>query len=119
MVPKESFRRIIDWKPIPGWISRRERRFAMSDRKPLRLVLLVMVTFAVVRPVSNTMAADGYTPFAGEKTSWHEGFDGYDFIMDYATCAITPMKTTEKEVTSFGIDATVAGGKCRCVVIVP
>src|ERR1035437_3571959 len=90
-----------------------------STRKHLRPGLLVLVTFAVIRPGTNTLAADGYAPFAGEKTSCHEGFDRYDFIMDDATGAITPMKAPEKEVTSFGIDATLANGKRRCVVIVP
>src|ERR1700730_6018084 len=56
--------------------------------------------------------------FEGEKTTWH-GFDRYDFIMDDATGAITPMKAPEKEVTSYGIDATLKDGKRRCVVIVP
>src|SRR5580704_3782401 len=90
-----------------------------STRKHLRLCLLVLVTIAVFRPAGNTMAADEYSPFAGEKTSWHEGFDRYDFVMDDATGAITPMVAPEKEVTSFGIDATLANGKRRCVVIVP
>src|SRR5580704_6955078 len=90
-----------------------------STRKHLRLCLLVLVTIAVFRPAGYTMAADEYSPFAGEKTSWHEGFDRYDFVMDDATGAITPMIAPDKEVTSFGIDATLADGKRRCVVIVP
>jgi len=56
-----------------------------STRKHLRLCLLVLVTIAVFRPAGNTMAADEYNPFGGEKTSWHEGFDRYDFVMDDAT----------------------------------
>jgi pimeloyl-ACP methyl ester carboxylesterase len=76
----------------------------------------VAVIFRTAKP---TMAADGHTPFQGEKTTWHEGFDRYDFIMDDATGAITPMKAPEKEVTSYGIDATLKDGKRRCVVIVP
>ena len=66
-----------------------------------------------------SLAADGYTPFAGEKTTWHQGFDRYDFMMDDATGAITPIKAPDKDVTSFGIDATLKDGKRRCVVIVP
>jgi hypothetical protein len=65
------------------------------------------------------MAADPYVPFAGEKTTWHEGFDRYDFIMDDATGAITPMTAPASEVTSFGIDVSIKGGKRRCVVVVP
>lgn len=90
-----------------------------GTRKQLRLSLLVLITLAVFRPAKDTLAADGYTPFGGEKSSWHEGFDRYDFVMDDATGAITPMVAPEKEVTSFGIDATLANGKRRCVVIVP
>src|ERR1039457_1241895 len=89
-----------------------------STRKHLRLGLLVVIA-AVYRPAKNTMAADGFTPFEGERTSWHEAFDRYDLMMDDATGAITPMKAPEKEVTSFGIDDTLANGKRRCVVIVP
>ena len=64
-------------------------------------------------------AADQYTPFAGEKTAWHQGFDRYDFIMDDATGAITPMKAPAQDVTSFGIDIAPKDGKRRCVVVVP
>src|ERR1700688_3963129 len=61
----------------------------------------------------------GQPPFEGEKTTWHGGFDRYDFIMDDATGAITPMKPPEKEAASYGIDATLKDGKRRCVVVVP
>ena len=73
---------------------------------------------AIVWTSSNATAADVYVPFEGEKTTWHEGFDRYDFIMDDATGAITPIKAPTSEMTSFGIDESVKGGKRRCVVIV-
>jgi hypothetical protein len=60
-----------------------------------------------------------YVPFQGEKTTWHEGFDRYDFIMDDATGVITPMTAPASEVTSFGIDVSLKDGKRRCVVVVP
>src|SRR5258708_25705090 len=60
-----------------------------------------------------------YVPFAGEKTTWHEGFDRYEFVMDDATGAITAMTAPASEVTSFGIDDSVKDGKRRCVVVVP
>ena len=60
-----------------------------------------------------------YVPFEGEKTTWHEGFDRYDFIMDDATGAITPMTAPASEVTSFGIDVSIKDGKRRGVVVVP
>ncbi len=73
---------------------------------------------AVVWP-SDATAADVHVPFEGEKTTWHEGFDRYDFIMDDATGAITPMTAPASEVTSFGIDVNLKDGKRRCVVVVP
>src|SRR6267142_251674 len=73
---------------------------------------------AIVWP-PNTSAADAYIHFQGEKTTWHEGFDRYDFMMDDATGAITPMTAPASEVTSFGIDVNLKDGKRRCVVIVP
>jgi len=97
----------------------KSRTITRNRGKHLRLGLLVLITLAVLRPASNIQAADGYIPFTGEKTAWHEGFDRYDFVMDDATGAITQITAPEKEVTSFGIDATLANGKRRAVVIVP
>jgi hypothetical protein len=66
-----------------------------------------------------TIAADRYTPFEGEKTTWHEGFDRYDFMMDDATGAITPIKASEKDVAGFSVDIAPKDGKRHCVVVVP
>src|ERR1700676_94164 len=74
---------------------------------------------AAIVCTSNAAAADVYVPFQGEKTTWHEGFDRYDFIMDDATGAITPITAPMSEVTSFGIDVSIKDGKRRCVVVVP
>jgi hypothetical protein len=74
---------------------------------------------AAVVSTSRATAADAYVAFDGEKTTWHEGFDRYDFIMDDATGAITPMTAPASEVTSFGIDVSIKDGKRRCVVVVP
>ena len=79
----------------------------------------MFLTAAVVWTAGKAAAADGYVPFAGEKTTWHEGFDRYDFLMDDATGTITPMKAPASEVTSFGIDVSLKDGKRRCVVVVP
>jgi hypothetical protein len=87
-------------------------------RMHLRLGLAAVVAAAIFCPVQRTFAADGYATFEGEKTIWH-GFDRYDFQMDDASGAITPMKAPDKEVASNGIDATIKDGKRRCVVIVP
>ena len=61
-------------------------------------------------------AADDPTPFEGEKSSWHDGFDRFDYLMDETTFDIQPFKRDEKE--NFGIKDP-PQGKRRCVVIVP
>jgi hypothetical protein len=85
----------------------------------MNVSLKLFFAAAIVWTAGNAKAADGYLPFAGEKTTWHEGFERYDFIMDDATGAITPVTAPEKEVTSFGIDESVKNGKRRGVVVVP
>src|ERR1700681_96038 len=90
-----------------------------SSRRQFRFGLRLLYAAAIVWTSSNATAADGYVPFAGEKTTWHEGFDRYDFIMDDATGAITPMTAPASEVTNFGIDVSIKDGKRRCVVVVP
>ncbi|HWE39991.1 MAG TPA: hypothetical protein VG406_25800 [Isosphaeraceae bacterium] len=60
--------------------------------------------------------ADTYRPFEGEKGSWHDGFDRYDYLMDEGTLAVEPFRRGEDE--GFGIKAP-PPGKRRCVVIVP
>src|SRR5260370_16669314 len=84
-----------------------------SMKRRLRLGLVIFFVAAIFWSTNRTVAADGHTPFAGEKTTWHGGFDRYDFIMDDATGAITPMKAPEKEVASYGIDVTLKAGKRR------
>ena len=63
-----------------------------SMKRRLRLGLVIFFVAAIFWSTNRTVAADGHTPFEGEKTTWHGGFDRYDFIMDDATGAITPMK---------------------------
>src|ERR1700737_886704 len=87
-------------------------------RKLLRLGLGLLFVAVIFWTAKSSIAAESHPHFEGEKTAWH-GFDRYDFIMDDATGAITPMKAPEKEVTSYGIDATLKDGKRRCVVVVP
>src|SRR5258708_26917833 len=56
-----------------------------------------------------SLAADPYTPFDGEKTSWHDGFDRFDFVMDEETLAIAPFKAPAGE----GFAATDSGNGTR------
>ncbi len=84
----------------------------------LHLGLAAIFAAAIFCPAQRAIAADGYAPFEGEKTTWH-GFDRYDFLMDDATGAITPMKAPDKEAIANSIDVTLKDGKRRCVVVVP
>ena len=63
-----------------------------------------------------TRAAEGYTPFEGVKSAWHDGFDRYDFVMDEGSLAIAPFKRPDGE--GFGVEAP-EKGKRRCIVVVP
>jgi pimeloyl-ACP methyl ester carboxylesterase len=90
-----------------------------SSRRYFRSGLTLFFAAAIVWSSSNAKAPDVYVPFEGEKTTWHEGFERYDFMMDDASGTITPMTAPANEVTSFGIDESVKGGKRRCVVVVP
>src|SRR5580658_5270101 len=91
----------------------------MSSSRREFIETCAMVCAAAILSTSEANAADGYVPFQSEKTTWHEGFERYDFSMDDATGAITPMTAPASEVTSFGIDETLKEGKRRCVVVVP
>ena len=57
-----------------------------------------------------------YIPFDGEKSSWHDGFDRFDYVMDEETLAITPFKRGDDE--RFGVKAP-AKGQRRCIVVAP
>jgi pimeloyl-ACP methyl ester carboxylesterase len=78
---------------------------------------LILATF-VALTLSGQMAAaaDAYKPFSGVKSTWHDGFDRFDYLMDDETLAIRPDQRGEGE--GFGIKEPPLG-KHRCVVIVP
>jgi hypothetical protein len=61
-------------------------------------------------------AASIYVPFNGEKTTWHDGFDRYDYLMDEASFAITPFKRPDSEKFAVGNPPK---GQRRCIVVVP
>ncbi len=77
------------------------------------LLITCLVLFTLL--FSNT-AQSQQVPFTGEKSTWHEGFDRYDFIMDEATLAITPYKSPDDE--KFGVKDPQKGQR-RCIIIVP
>jgi hypothetical protein len=61
-------------------------------------------------------AASTYVPFDGEKTTWHDDFDRYDYIMDETSFAITPFKRPESEKFAVGNPPK---GQRRCIVVAP
>src|SRR2546422_7829586 len=90
-----------------------------SSKGHFRSGLKLFFAAAIVWTSSNATAADVYVPFEGEKTTWHEGFDRYDFVMDDATGAITLMRAPRSEVTGLGADARGKVGSGRPIVVVP
>jgi pimeloyl-ACP methyl ester carboxylesterase len=74
------------------------------------------VVAASLFPVESANAADAYVPFEGEKTTWHDDFDRYDYLMDEQTLELQPFKRDADE--RFGVKDP-PQGKRRCVVVVP
>jgi len=73
--------------------------------------------------LGNTRAADQPAPaqnsppvFDGGKSTWHDDFVRYDFLMDKETFEITPFTRPDNE--RFGV-GTPPAGKLRCIVVVP
>lgn len=85
----------------------------MNRPTKLLLVICIAASFANLLRLS---AADSYKPFEGEKTSWHDGFDRFDFVMDEQTLAIEPFKPPADE--RFAVKDPPSGRR-RCVVVVP
>src|SRR5690349_20996712 len=79
---------------------------------PELVAILIIATLGY--PLNATGAE--YSPFEGAKSTWHGGFDRYDFMMDEETLAIEPFRRDEDE--RFGVKAP-PKGKRRCLVIVP
>ena len=89
----------------------------MNQLPMRRASLSVILLLAASLPNAGRAAADdAYVPFEGEKSSWHDGFDRYDYLMDDETLDVQPFKPGENE--KFGV-ADPPQGKHRCVVVVP
>jgi pimeloyl-ACP methyl ester carboxylesterase len=78
--------------------------------------VLCLFVFAVHTLAAEPSSQSAYVPFEGEKSTWHDGFDRFDYVMDGDTMAITLFKRPEAE--GFGIGGPPNGGR-RCVVICP
>ncbi|HTI69463.1 MAG TPA: alpha/beta hydrolase [Candidatus Limnocylindria bacterium] len=62
------------------------------------------------------LGEDAYQPFEGTKTTWHEGFERFDFMMDETTLEIQPFEAPEGE--KYGVKEP-PKGKRRCIVVAP
>src|SRR5436190_16035747 len=88
----------------------------MNGKTSVRLVFsLLSFLYAISNPTTSR-AADTYVPFEGEKTTWHEGFDRFDYVMDEESFAITAFKRPDTEKFAVGNPAK---GQRRCIVVVP
>jgi hypothetical protein len=79
------------------------------------MVLAVTGLTTAFRDVSTASASD-YVPFDGEKTTWHNNFDRYDYLMDENSFAITPFKRPDSEKFAVGNPPK---GQRRCIVVAP
>src|SRR5258706_2608727 len=83
-----------------GWGGETLREIMKS--KVLAALVQVVVLVAAPWGWNLARAAETFVPFEGEKSSWHDGFDRYDFVMDEASLAIKPFKAPEGEKVSVG-----------------
>src|ERR1700724_2988685 len=77
-------------------------------------LLALAVAFSLCGFVGAIHAAEPV--FDGGKTTWHDGFVRYDFVMDDQTLAISAFTRPEKEGFAVGNPAK---GQRRCIVVVP
>ncbi len=77
------------------------------------LILSVFFQAWVTKAANSTNTC---IPFEGEKTTWHDDFDRYDYLMDENSFAITPFHRPDSEKYAVG---SPAAGQRRCVVVVP
>jgi pimeloyl-ACP methyl ester carboxylesterase len=80
------------------------------------LIIPTLILVTVLARAIAGRAAGTDAPFAGEKTTWHDGFERQDFVMDEETLAVKPLTAPEGE--KFGVRDP-AKGQRRCIVIVP
>jgi hypothetical protein len=92
------------------------KTFKEITQTGLNNLLFVTCCFVFLITLSPQAAKCQQLVFNGEKSTWHEGFDRYDFIMDDATLEITPFKKPDKEKFNIGDPPP---GKHRCILIAP
>jgi len=79
-----------------------------------KFIALAAITFALCGFVGTLRAAA--PAFDGGKSTWHDGFVRYDFVMDDQTLAVTPFTRPDKEGFEVGAPAK---GQRRCIVVMP
>ena len=67
-------------------------------RMVIRIIFLLLVWISSLNIVT---AADPTPPFEGEKSTWHDGYARFDYLMDDTTLEIQPFKRNADE--KFGI----------------
>jgi hypothetical protein len=86
----------------------------LQPARPTKFIVLATIAAAAFGFVGTTFGDEPV--FDGGKSTWHDGFVRYDFVMDDETLAITPFITPKNEGFEVG---TPAKGQRRCIVVVP
>ena len=81
---------------------------------PTKLIVVAAIAASAFGSVGTMHGAEPV--FDGGKSTWHDVFVRYDFVMDDETLAISPFTRPEKEGFEVG---TPEKGKRRCIVVVP
>jgi hypothetical protein len=81
-------------------------------------IALLAVAVWSAGPRTSTVArgANAFVSFEGEKTTWHDGFDRYDYLMDEASFAIVQFQRPDSERFAVGNPPK---GQRRCIVVAP
>lgn len=107
---------------LPAWPANWDAEFKLNA--PYRTTIQGKVvhgklTELIVTPAArqaDVIIKEVPTAFTGEKTTWRDGYDRYDFEMDEQTNAILPIKATDEE--KYGARSA-EKGKIRCIVVAP
>src|SRR6266850_7275251 len=85
----------------------------MKGNFPVLLAAISLI--GIFRSIEST-GADALVPFEGERTTWHDGFERYDFVMDEESLAIKPFHRPDGEKFAVGPPEK---GQRRCIMVVP
>jgi hypothetical protein len=74
----------------------------MNSQFATFISLGIGILFSALRNTSAAGAPGSYVPFEGEKTTWHDGFERFDYVMDEETFVIAPFKCPDNEKFAVG-----------------